>query len=221
MLSDPSQNHRLTALSAAYGLVAVRPTSEKLLLQACTTLECDMISLDFSARLPFALKHKTVGSALLRGLSFEICYSAAATDANARRCLLQNAAALVRATRGGRGIIVSSDARSALALRAPDDIVNLAAMWGLSAEKARDAVAGRARVVVRQAEMRRRGFKGVVEVVDDGMAESERVERKRKAEEQGGGAGKKGKQAAPGNGAGEPKMSKQARRAALKTGKQP
>ncbi|KAA8911124.1 RNase P subunit p30-domain-containing protein [Sphaerosporella brunnea] len=216
VLDNPSQNHRLAALSSLYSILALRPTSEKLLLQACTSLDCDLISLDFSQRLPFQLKFKTVGAALLRGLSFEICYSAAVTDLQARRNLIQNAASLVRATRGGRGIIVSSEARQALALRAPNDVSNLAVLWGLSPDKAKDAVSGRCRVLVRQAEMRRHSFKGVVEVVDDGVTEEEKLERKRKAAEQGGGAGKKGKQGGGGNGAqagGGQKLSKKERRA--------
>lgn len=179
-------------------------------MQACSTLECDLISLDFSARLPFPLKHKTVGAALLRGLSFEICYGASVTDVAARRNLIQNAAALIRATRGGRGIVLSSEARQVLALRAPEDVVNLGVLWGLSSEKARDALAGRCRVVVRQAGMRRRAFKGVVEVVDDGVGEHEKAERKRKAEEQtGNGAGKKAKQ----GGGGGQALTKKERRA--------
>ncbi|KAF8536231.1 RNase P subunit p30-domain-containing protein, partial [Trichophaea hybrida] len=162
VLTDHSQNHRLTALSDLYSILALRPTSEKLLLQACSSLECDLISLDFSTRLPFPLKHKTVGAALLRGISIEICYSASITDVTARRNLIQNAAELIRVTRGGRGVILSSEARQVLALRAPEDVINLAVLWGLSSEKARDAVSGRCRVVVRQAEMRRKAYKGVV-----------------------------------------------------------
>jgi len=224
VLSDPSQNHRLASLTSLYSLIALRPTTEKLLLQACSSLECDLISLDFSQRLPFQLKHKTVGAALLRGLSFEICYGASITDVRARQNLLQNAASLIRATRGGRGIIVSSEARQALAFRAPNDVINLAVLWGLSSEVARDAVAGRCRVLVRQAEVRRRAFKGVVEVIDDGVGEEEKAERekKRKADEQGGGTGKKGKQG--GNGRGEggdggQKLSKKERKAKTQAAK--
>jgi len=159
-----------------------------------------------------------VGAALLRGISFEICYSASIADVTARRNLIQNAAALIRVTRGGRGIILSSEAREVLGLRAPNDVINLAVLWGLSSEKARDAVSGRCRVVVRQAEMRRRSYKGVVEVIEDGVGEEEKLERKRKAEEQGGnGAGKKVKQGSGGGnaqgGAGGQKLSKKERRA--------
>jgi ribonuclease P/MRP protein subunit RPP1 len=55
----------------------VNPTNEKLFQAACGTFEVDIISLDMSARLPFYLKHSTVGLAVERGIYFELCYGAA------------------------------------------------------------------------------------------------------------------------------------------------
>lgn len=156
--------------------------TEKLLLQACDNLQTDIISLDLSTRLGFHLKHKMVGLALSRGICFEVCYGAGVTDANARRNLIGNFAGLVRATRTGKGIVVSSEARKAVGLRAPMDVVNLLVLWGMKVEVARDAVGALAGGVVRQAEVRRKSFKGVVEVVDDGGVEEEVREKKRKAE---------------------------------------
>ena len=46
-------------------------------MASCSTVECDIISLDMSRRLPFHFKHSMVGEALRRGLVFEITYSAA------------------------------------------------------------------------------------------------------------------------------------------------
>jgi ribonuclease P/MRP protein subunit RPP1 len=60
---------------------------------------------------------------------------------------MQNAASLIRATRG-RGIIISSEARKAVGVRAPFDVMNLATLWGLSQEKGREAVGGLSRTVV-------------------------------------------------------------------------
>ncbi|KAI5798937.1 RNase P subunit p30-domain-containing protein [Geopyxis carbonaria] len=196
IIDDPSQNHRLAALTAAYDIVALRPTTEKLLLQACTALDCDLISLDFSQRLPYFLKHKLVGTALQRGLCFEVGYSGTlgAGAAAARANLIQNTQALIRATRNGRGIVISSEARSVVGCRAPHDVINMAVQWGLSTEKAMDAVSGLARTVVVQAGMRRTSFKGVVDVVADGVTEEEKAEKKRKAEEALKGGGKKQKQ---------------------------
>lgn len=84
-----------------------------------------------------------------------------------RRNLISNATSLIRATRG-RGIILSSEAHKALACRGPWDVVNLAAVWGLGQERGQEGVGREARSVVVQAEMKRVGFRGVVNFVYGG-----------------------------------------------------
>ncbi|KMU74353.1 ribonuclease P/MRP subunit [Coccidioides immitis RMSCC 3703] len=135
-VSEPSQNPRLTTLAQSYSLLAIRPTNEKSLMQACNNLDCDIISLDLAVRLPFHFKFKTLSSAVARGVRFEICYSPGLTGSGpeARRNLISNAISLVRATRG-RGIILSSEAKQALGVRAPFDVINLACLWGMTREK--------------------------------------------------------------------------------------
>lgn len=170
VLADPSQNHRLATVASHYDVLALRPTNERALLQACQSLECDLISLDLSTRFPFYFKMKTLSLALQRGVKFEICYAPGvlATDGGlSRRNLISNATQLIRATRG-RGIIISSEARRALACRGPWDVVNLAAVWGLGQEKGIEAVGREARSVVVQAEMKRTSFRGVINVVYGG-----------------------------------------------------
>ena len=88
----------------------------------------------------------------------------------ARRNLISNATALVRATQG-RGVVVSSEARSALACRGPWDVGNLAGGWGLGGERGREAVGREARGVVVRAEGMRDGWRGVVSVVAGGERE--------------------------------------------------
>ncbi|KAJ9662513.1 RNA-binding RNA processing protein rpp1 [Neophaeococcomyces mojaviensis] len=167
-LSDPSQNHRINALTAAYDLLALRPSNDKAFQLCCATLDCDIISLDFAHRVPFPLKFKTVASALQRGIRFEVCYSTGIVGSNdARRNLVSGAAALIRATRG-RGIILSSEAKNALGLRAPWDAINLAQVWGLSQERGKEAVCEEAGKVVRLAGMKRSSFRGVVDIIDHG-----------------------------------------------------
>ena len=102
----------------------------------------------------------------------EICYSAGlgvsgGDPAGARRNLISNATQLIRATRG-RGIIISSEARSALGCRGPFDVINLAAVWGLTQEKGREAVGNEARAVIVMAQLKRRSFRGVIDVVYGG-----------------------------------------------------
>ncbi|CAO3564361.1 unnamed protein product [Mortierella alpina] len=80
VVDDISQNYGLNTGNpgvSSYDILAVQPTNEKLFQAACGTFEVDIISLDMSARLPFYLKHSTVGMAVERGIYFELCYGAA------------------------------------------------------------------------------------------------------------------------------------------------
>lgn len=168
-LSDPSQNARINTLGAVYDVLALRPITEKSLAQACQSLECDIISLDLTTRFPFYFRQKTLSSALQRGIKIEICYAPAIleSDGQARRNLISNATQLIRATRG-KGLVISSEARRALALRSPCDVINLACVWGLGQEKGVEAVGREARSTVVQAGMKRTGFRGVIDVVYGG-----------------------------------------------------
>ncbi|GES58828.1 putative ribonuclease P complex subunit Pop2 [Aspergillus terreus] len=168
-VSDPAQNQRLTSLAQVYDLVALRPTTEKALLNACTNMECDVISLDLSVRLPYHFKFKMLSAAIARGVRFEICYGPGVTGngLEARRNLIGNAMALIRATRG-RGIIVSSEARRALGVRAPWDVINLACVWGLSQERGKEAICEEARKTTALARLKRTSWRGIIDVVDGG-----------------------------------------------------
>ncbi|KAL4784695.1 RNase P subunit p30-domain-containing protein [Aspergillus varians] len=169
-LADPAQNQRLTTIAQAYDLVALRPTNEKALLNACTNAECDIISLDLSVRHPYHFKFKMLSAAITRGIRFEICYGPGVTGSGleARRNLIGNAMALIRATRG-RGIIVSSEARKALGVRAPFDVVNLACVWGLSQELGKEAICAESRKVTALARLKRSSWRGIIDVVDGGQ----------------------------------------------------
>jgi ribonuclease P/MRP protein subunit RPP1 len=180
-LSDPAQNQRLASLTQAYDLVALRPTNEKALLNACTNLECDVISLDLSVRLPYHFKFKMLSAAISRGVRLEICYGPGITGSglDARRNLIGNATALIRATRG-RGIIVSSEAQRALSLRAPWDVINLTCVWGLSQERGKEAICEESRKVTALAKLKRSSWRGIVDIVHGG----EKVERQKPAPKQ-------------------------------------
>ncbi|KAF7595810.1 hypothetical protein BBP40_004622 [Aspergillus hancockii] len=186
-LSDPTQNQRLTTLAQAYDLVAVRPANEKALMNACTNLECDVISLDLSVRLPFHFKFKMLSAAIQRGIRLEICYGPGVTGSgtDARRNLIGNAMSLIRATRG-RGIIISSEARKALGIRAPWDVINLACVWGLSQERGKEAICEEARKVTALAKLKRTSWRGIIDVVDGGEKPKPKANKP--------GSGQKGKQ---------------------------
>lgn len=186
--TDPSQNPQLAKAAQAYDLVAVRPQSEKAFQAACLTVQdASLISLDLSTRQPFYFRPKPCMAAVSRGLRFEICYSRAilaspgsgggGVDARARANFAGNVAQLVRATRG-RGIVISSEAGAAMGLRAPADVVNLLAVWGLSPERGMEGLRANPRGVVVNEGIKRSGFRGVVDIV--GVAERSAEEEKKK-----------------------------------------
>lgn len=150
---------------------------------ACQAFECDLISVDLSIRYPFYFKHTTLAVALQRGIKFEICYGPGILNSDggaSRRNLISNATQLIRATRG-RGIIMSSEARRALACRGPADVINMAVLWGLGQERGVEAVGREARSVVMQAEMKRRSHGGVVDVVYGGEKHETSVQEEKAA----------------------------------------
>lgn len=176
-ITDPATtNYRLADFTRSYDLVALRPTNEKAFSWAClsTTEAPALISLDLTTFLGYHIHHRTAMAAVHRGSRFEICYSqvlggslvgsGGGLDARARSNFIGNVLSLVRATKG-RGIIVSSEAKSALGLRGPADVVNLLAVWGLGPEKGTEAMGVGARAVVVNEGVRRRGFRGVVDIL--------------------------------------------------------
>ena len=126
-------------------------------------------------------------AAVKRGVYFEICYSAALTTgsgraaaasgsgsghwgdlipasdaATARKNFIANATSLIRALRGGRNVVFSSEASTVLALRAPMDVVNLGVLLGVSAEMAMEGIREAPAMVIRAAKARRVGWRGVM-----------------------------------------------------------
>jgi ribonuclease P/MRP protein subunit RPP1 len=150
--------------------LALRPTNEKAFLLACTSLDnFSIISLDLTVRYPFHFRPKPFMTAIRRGIRFEICYAQAVQDGGAdkRRNFTSNTLAIVRATRG-RGLIVSSEARSVLSVRAPADVQNLLNVWGMEQERAKEAISVTPRSVVVNERMRRTSYRGVIDVVEGG-----------------------------------------------------
>ncbi|KAM5343021.1 hypothetical protein ACJ41O_013987 [Fusarium nematophilum] len=186
-LADPAaSNYRLPSLVAAYDILAIRPLTDKAFQNACLTLDVPLISMDFTQHFQFHFRPKPCMAAVTRGVRFEICYSQAlAADTRGRSNFISNVTSLVRATRG-RGIIISSEAKDALSLRAPADVVNLLNVWGLSSEKGMQGLGAIPRSVVVNEGIKRSGFRGVIDVVQVAKREGEQ-------EKPSDGAGKKNK----------------------------
>lgn len=168
-LTDSASNFRIPQLQQHYDLIAARPTDERTLQQACQSLDVDIISLDLTQKFEKHFKYPMLGTAVSRGIKIELCYSQAilSSDPTAKRNLISNAVQLIRVTRG-RGLMFSSEAKSVLGVRAPSDVINLASVWGLGAERGKDGLTKEPRSVVEFARLKRQSFKGIVDVVYGG-----------------------------------------------------
>jgi ribonuclease P/MRP protein subunit RPP1 len=204
-LIDPAQNYRLSVLASAYDILALRPTNEKAYLAACISLsEHSLISLDLTQRFPFHWKPKPLMTAINRGIRIEICYGqATGEESNARRNFISNTLAIVRATKG-RGLVISSEAKSVLGVRAPADVLNLLGVWGLAKERGLESMGVNPRGVIINEGLKRSSWRGVIDVIDGG--ESEVVKPKPKEV----GSGKKGKRKQEDTNGGTPTISKRA-----------
>ncbi|KAF3764534.1 PHP domain-like protein [Cryphonectria parasitica EP155] len=179
LVSDPAANHRLPLLVQTYSLLAARPLTERAFAALTTGTsfsEVSLISLDLSVSQPFRFRPKPCMAAVNRGVLFEVCYGQLllaggtggdAPSARARATFIANVLELVRATKG-RGIVLSSECRAAGgggALRAPADVVNLLACWGLGPERGLEGLGVNPRSVVVNEGLKRRSFRGVVDIV--------------------------------------------------------
>lgn len=176
-LADPSApNYRMAALGAVYDMLAVRPTTAEAFQNACLTLDVPLISLDLTQRFHFHFRPKPCMAAVARGVRFEVCYAQLLNaDARGRAVFIGNVTSLFRATRG-RGIVVSSEARSALGLRGPADVVNLLGVWGLPNDKGLEGLRSLPRSVVVNEGVKRNGFRGIVDIVQTAEEEEEEEE---------------------------------------------
>nr|NP_593330.1 putative RNase P and RNase MRP subunit p30 [Schizosaccharomyces pombe]P87120.2 RecName: Full=Probable ribonuclease P protein subunit 3 [Schizosaccharomyces pombe 972h-]CAB08749.2 RNase P and RNase MRP subunit p30 (predicted) [Schizosaccharomyces pombe] len=155
------QNKVLSNVTKEFDILAIRPIGDRLLQQTCSDLEFDILSIDFTQRLPFYLKHTFMGLAVSRDIGIEISYSSGLRDVSNRRNLITNATSLVRATRG-RGIIVTSETRTPLECRAGFDVINLATFWDLKQDQARKSVGESCRSVLLHAETRRDTYRSIL-----------------------------------------------------------
>lgn len=171
-LSDPgASTYRIPALLKIYDILAVRPLTQDAFQNACLTLDVPLISLDLTQHFPFPFRPKPCMAAVARGVRFEVCYGQfvggggrQAVDARGRANFISNVTSLVRATRG-RGILISSEAKTALGLRPPADVVNLLSVWGLGSEHGMEGLRSIPRSVVVNEGLKRSGYKGVIDVV--------------------------------------------------------
>ena len=144
-----------SAVLNSYDIVAVRPGDAASLRHAADCGAVDIIQLDLAGgRLPFALRVENVEHVLRAGLVFEVDVAAAIRDSAARQYLISNTNSLLRLTRG-RGILLTSGARTPLELRSPLDTAAIASLMGMSRGDALAAMSRTAQAVLKHAQQRR------------------------------------------------------------------
>ncbi|CAO2824877.1 unnamed protein product [Amaranthus hypochondriacus] len=146
-----------------YDLVAVKPLNQNLFDIACQSSQVDLISIDFSEKLPFRMKLPMVKAAIARGVYFEIMYSSLLLDVQVRRQMIASAKLLVEWTRG-KNLIVSSSAPSVLELRGPNDVANLVSLIGLSNEFAKATISKNCRLLIANALRKKQFYKEAIRI---------------------------------------------------------
>ncbi|XP_057451505.1 protein GAMETOPHYTE DEFECTIVE 1 [Lotus japonicus] len=165
-VDNPSQAQSLNAgnpILKTYDLVAVKPSNQVAFDLACERMEVDIISIDFSTKLPFRLKLPMVKAATQRGVCFEVTYSGLIADVQIRRLLISNAKLLMDWTRG-QNLVFSSGAPSVNELRGPCDVANLLSLFGLSKEQAKAAISKNCRILLANSLRKKRFFKEAIRV---------------------------------------------------------
>jgi len=124
----------------------------------------DVISIDFSHKLPFRLKLQMIKLALQRGIHFEIAYSPLIGDVNSRRQVLAEAKLLVDWTKG-KNLIISSAAHNANEIRGPYDVINLCSyLLGLSTQRAKAAMSVNCRLLISKATRKKYFYKETIKI---------------------------------------------------------
>ncbi|ODV61063.1 RNA-binding RNA processing protein RPP1, partial [Ascoidea rubescens DSM 1968] len=166
IVDDPSKFQNFKKISNYFDIVSVQPKSEKIFTNSVSGFEMDMISFNFSERLPFFLKHSQVCGAVNKGIKFEINYSTVISGPkgfiqstidnknnnqnskdninnkelmHSRKIFFNNVKSLIRTSRG-RGLVFSSGAVNSLQIRSLFDIINFAVLLGLKQSRAKTSL---------------------------------------------------------------------------------
>ncbi|PIK43434.1 putative ribonuclease P protein subunit p30-like [Apostichopus japonicus] len=164
VLSDKTNNSYLgNDKIKSYDILAVQPTTEKSFQVACSELNVDLITFDFSTWLGFHLKHQYVQTALRLGKYFEFTYGPAIRDTTCRRYVFQNTTDFVQ-RKEGQNTIISSGAEWPTDLRAPYDVANLAILFGMKEGQAKSSLTSTPRALLLKAATRRLTVKSSITI---------------------------------------------------------
>ncbi|EDO18864.1 hypothetical protein Kpol_1023p33 [Vanderwaltozyma polyspora DSM 70294] len=166
IIDDPSKGQSLAKISQAYDIIAAMPISEKGITLATTNLDIDLLTFDYSQRLPVFLKHKSICGCVKRGVKVEIPYAYALRDLQSRRQFISNARSVIRSSRS-RGIVVSSGAQNSLECRNIIGVTSLIKTLGLESDKCGKAMGQLASLVLLNGRLRNKSYKQTIVVGGD------------------------------------------------------
>ena len=147
-----------------FDLIAVRSSSEKVVLNAMQQHDVDMVSIDMAQRTVFRIKRPLLNVAIEKGVFFELRYSALLSGVSSeRRYFLANAADVLETTKG-KHVVVTSGAPHSLAMRGAYDVMNLCSLFGMDVHIARIAVSVNAAKCLAHGLERKSSFKGAIKL---------------------------------------------------------
>eukprot|EP01028_Stygiella_incarcerata_P006030 TRINITY_DN2476_c0_g1_i3.p1 TRINITY_DN2476_c0_g1~~TRINITY_DN2476_c0_g1_i3.p1 ORF type:complete len:269 (-),score=65.87 TRINITY_DN2476_c0_g1_i3:350-1156(-) len=159
-------------LIRSFDILAIQPTNEKSFTFCCQHMtDLDIISLDATSSQTFPIRHASAHAAMRQGIHFEICYGPSLEDPDTRNAFLAYAMHLVRVTKGGANMILSSGVNDRLLLRSPLDVINLCVLFGMKWDAAKNCVGQNGRKVLLHAQSRK-ALRGIVEVEEIDKHES-------------------------------------------------
>jgi ribonuclease P/MRP protein subunit RPP1 len=134
-VDDPSQCQNISKFQQIFDIIAVEPITEKSFQSTISNLDVDIISFNLQERLPCYMKHKALGSAIEKGMFFEIKYTDFLNNKN-RPQSISNAKQIIRASRN-RGMIISSGCTidKPYQLRNSNNVIPILKMLGIDSNR--------------------------------------------------------------------------------------
>lgn len=173
VIDEPSQGQSISKLQNSFDIIAVLPVSEKGLLMACSSLDIDVLTFEYSRRLPAFLKHKSIGAAVSRGVKLEVVYSKLFGEGRAQ--FMSNTMNVLRASRG-RNIVISSGAVRPLDCRGFKDVYNCLELLGFKRNMEQQCLDKAGRVLL-SGRLRLRSYKQTISVGEDVVDETAGMKR--------------------------------------------
>lgn len=164
-VDDPGQCQNFAKFQQVFDIVAVEPITEKAFQSSISNLEIDLISFNLCTKFPCFMKHKAVGSAIEKGIKFELRYSHFLPNPS-RALAISNAKQIIRASRGS-GMICSSGALLPAQMRNVHNVKPLLQLIGVKTSSIDNLFNAWALKVLMRGKLRVKSYKQTVVVKDD------------------------------------------------------